>query len=161
MKFSLSSVFLTLLGASYTLATPITKQAMSPEQNFGILTLHSGNINVHQREFYVGQSGHVFLSQYDNADGAAKFHMKNNQLYHNNDLASIEQGGALVFKSSGPAVTGFDANAPTNIGYQLQLNGSTPVACPVPSDQQIFQVYYGQVQNGTSCVGIDTIAIAY
>ncbi|WBW73905.1 But2 family protein [Schizosaccharomyces osmophilus] len=161
MKFSLSSVFLTLLGASSTLASPITKQAMSPEQSFGVLTLHSGNINVHQKEFYVGQSGYVFLSQYDNADNYAKFSLKNNQLYHNNDTALIEQGGALAFKSSGPAVTGFDANAPTNIGYELQLNGTSPVACPVPSDQQVFQVYYGQVKNSTDCVGIDTVAVSF
>ncbi|EPY52526.1 hypothetical protein SPOG_01847 [Schizosaccharomyces cryophilus OY26] len=159
MKLSFSSVFLALLGATSTLASPISKQAMSPEQSFGILSIHSGNANVHLHEFYVGQSGHVYLSQYDNAEGYGKFSLKDSQLLHNNETASLDKDGALVFQSSGSPLSGFDANKVISIGYELQLNGTSPVACPVASDKQVYQVYYGNGNGSSDCVGIDTVAL--
>ncbi|WBW72843.1 But2 family protein [Schizosaccharomyces osmophilus] len=161
MKFSLSAIALTLLGATSALANPISnsKRDLSPDQKFGIMSFHSGNIYVHLQTFYVGQSGHVYLSPYDNAKEGGSFHLKDSQLLYNNEPASLDKDGALVFQSSGSPLSGFDASEATNIGYELRLNGSSAVACPVANTNEVYQIFYGQGNNSKDCTGIATEAI--
>ncbi|EPY52305.1 But2 family protein [Schizosaccharomyces cryophilus OY26] len=140
MKFSLSAVFLTLLGATSTLAAPASTSSL--DKQFGIVSSHSGNIHVHLRTFEVGQSGHVYLSTYDNSDGNPYFNLKNGELFHENKAASIDKDGALVFESSGSPV----------------LNNDYPVACPVPNTNDVYQIYYGKGNGNADCVGIYPLA---
>ncbi|EPX75327.1 But2 family protein [Schizosaccharomyces octosporus yFS286] len=161
MKFSLSAVFLTLLGAGSALAAPISnsQRGLSSDQKFGIMSLRSGNINVHLHSFYVGESGQVYLEQYDHAKEAASFNLKDSQLLYNNEPASLGKDGALVFQPSGSSLSGFNADQGTNIGYELSLNGSFPLACPVADNSGVYQIFYGQGNGNKDCVGISTEAI--
>ncbi|EPY52248.1 hypothetical protein SPOG_05738 [Schizosaccharomyces cryophilus OY26] len=156
MKFSLSAVFLTLLGATSTLAAPASTSSL--DKQFGIVSSHSGNIHVHLRTFEVGQSGHVYLSTYDNSDGNPYFNLKNGELFHENKAASIDKDGALVFESSGSPVSGFEAKKENSQFYELSLNNDYPVACPVPNTNDVYQIYYGKGNGNADCVGIYPLA---
>ncbi|WBW71451.1 But2 family protein [Schizosaccharomyces osmophilus] len=156
MKFSLSAVFLTLLGATSALGASASTSSL--DRQFGIVSSHSGIIHVHLRTFEVGQSGHVYLSKYDNSDGNANFNLKNGELLHENKTASIDKDGALVFESSGSPLSGFEAKQVNSQFYDLSLNNDYPVACPVPNANDVYQIYYGKGNGNADCVGIYPLA---
>ncbi|EPX75392.1 But2 family protein [Schizosaccharomyces octosporus yFS286] len=164
MKFLPSTAFLlSLLSATGVFASPVpatasTKYELSPKKKFGIMSFHSGNFNVHLHPFFVGESGHVYLTQYDNADQVNEFYLKDSQLFHKDEIASLDKDGALVFKSSNnSSLTGFNTKQlTTGIGYEFRLNTSFPVACHVPNTNEVYQIYYGRENHTSECVGIAT-----
>ncbi|WBW72041.1 But2 family protein [Schizosaccharomyces osmophilus] len=163
MKFSLSAALLvSVLSATSVFGSPVpttTKHELSFKKKFGIMSLHSGNFNVHLHPFFVGKSGHVYLTPYDQADQVNEFYLKDTQLFHKNETAFLEKDGALVFKfnSSGNSpLTGFKTKQITGIGYEFRFNNAFPVACHVPNTDEVYQIYYGKGNNTNDCVGVAT-----
>ncbi|EEB06898.1 Uba3-binding protein but2 [Schizosaccharomyces japonicus yFS275] len=190
MKFSslLTSGLLGLLGTAQ--ASPLWRRVNSTTSSttssssttnvtgfndgtpFGVLTIRSGNPNVHLHGFYVSDDGDVYLSPYNNS-AIGTFEIADGSLTFDGKTAFLGKKGELLFgyNVTSPAET-FTANTPTSLGYYLLLNGSSPYACPVYNGTA-FQVYYGKqlyedLVNGTNttlptqnpeCVGFEAIGL--
>ncbi|WBW72030.1 But2 family protein [Schizosaccharomyces osmophilus] len=158
MKFSLSAVLLlTLFGiASLTLVSSISESAYSLNQTFSIMALHPYKQNVQLHPFTIGQFGYVYA---DSGVGSGSFTLKNSELFYNNEHASLDKNGALFFESSGFPVSGFEAKQISSVGYELHLNNTFPVACPITNTNEVYQIYYGKGNGNSDCIGVTIDAI--
>ncbi|EPY52246.1 hypothetical protein SPOG_04975 [Schizosaccharomyces cryophilus OY26] len=155
MKFSLSAIFLTLLGTTFTFASPYSQSALSLNQTFSISALHPNNQNVQLRPLTIGQFGYVYA---ESGVGSGSFTLKNSELFYNDEFASLDKNGALIFKSSGSPVSGFEAKQVSSVGYDLRLNNTFPVACPVVDTNGVYQIYFGEGNGSGNCFSVVTEA---
>ncbi|EEB05115.1 But2 family protein [Schizosaccharomyces japonicus yFS275] len=151
----LNFIISTLLSLG-VMAAPVAKPNFNSGEKFGVLTVRSGDANVHQRNFFVGDSGKIFLGPYDGAKEASTFFIKDKKLYFDNQVASRDDKGTVVFTNdTNKAAEGFTAEVPTSLGYYLQFDGKSPYACPYETAYEI--VYADKADNG--CVGVNAIAL--
>ncbi|EPX71695.1 But2 family protein [Schizosaccharomyces octosporus yFS286] len=153
MKLSLSAIFhITLFGiTTFALASSISEPTNSLNQTFSLVALHPYKQNVPMNPLTIGQYGYVYA---DSGVGAGSFTLKNSKLFFNDEHASLGKNGALLFKPSGSAISGFQAKQVSPVGYEIRLNNTFPVACPIADISNVYQIYYDQGNASHNCMGV-------
>ncbi|EPY53062.1 hypothetical protein SPOG_03613 [Schizosaccharomyces cryophilus OY26] len=150
---SLSYALFSILACSpiSSLAAPLTERSdIKQNEEFSVMSLRSGDINVHFHSFYVGDNNNVYLDPYDNGNQAAKFTLADTYLLHEGFSAHLGDNGALYFQRNDEgSVPGFTFGERIASGYALVLNGQSPIACPIEEDSSVYSVFFGK-GNGNS-----------
>ncbi|WBW72585.1 But2 family protein [Schizosaccharomyces osmophilus] len=160
---SLSSALFSLLACSpiSSLAAPLTDRSdIKQNEEFSVMSLRSGNGNVHFHSFYVGDNNNVYLDPYDNGNEAAKFTLADTYLLHEGFSAHLGDNGALYFQRNDEgSILGFDFGERIASGYALELHGQSPVACPIEENSSVYSVFFGKGNGNSKCVGFTALAI--
>ncbi|WBW70834.1 But2 family protein [Schizosaccharomyces osmophilus] len=160
---SLSSALFSLLACSpiSSLAAPLTDRSdIKQNEEFSVMSLRSGNGNVHFHSFYVGDNNNVYLDPYDNGNEAAKFTLADTYLLHEGFSAHLGDNGALYFQRNDEgSILGFDFGERIASGYALELHGQNPVACPIEENSSVYSVFFGKENGNSKCVGFTALAI--